>query len=108
MKRFALAGVVALALLALSQQRASADGWGISPGSFSVNLGLNVAWSGCSIGGPGLCNKGPACYGPPGYPAPAMYGAYGAPGYGGYGGYAGFDGHANHAPYPTQVPVYGY
>lgn len=90
MKRFALAAVLALGLFALTANRASAAGfgngpWGISPGSFSIGLGFNVAWSGLSFGNQGYGGGGSPCYGPPA--GPQMYDAYGYGGYGhGYGG----------------------
>jgi hypothetical protein len=108
MKRFLLAGVLALALLGLTQQSAKAEGWGISPGSFSINLGLNVAWSGCSFGS-GCCGGGYGpCYGPGGYAPPAMYQAWGGYPFDAQGFGPGYNGHNGAQPYPTQVPVYGY
>jgi hypothetical protein len=86
MKRIILAAVLAIGLMGVASNKAEASGcggpYGIGPGFFSINLGLNVQWSGLYFGrfpnagyGNGYpCNGGP-CYGPPA--APAMYNAYG-------------------------------
>src|SRR2546423_1425882 len=71
MKKIVLGAALAVGLLALCNGRASAvgfgggNGFGISPGSSSVGLGFNVAWSGISFGpgyGGGGGGGGP-CYG---------------------------------------------
>jgi hypothetical protein len=107
MKRIVLAGVVALALLGLTQERASASGFG--GGGCWITFSCNWGKGGC--GGP--------CYGPGGYPPPVMYqawpGGYGPGGYGpgcygpdcggGFGGYP--MGGDYGGGYP-DTPVYGY
>ncbi len=109
MKRSLLAGVLALALLALSHSSASAQGWGITPGYFSASIGINMAWSGIGLGCTqppcSPCYGGGPCYGPNGYPPPAMYQAWPGAGFP-YGGY-GYDGYNGAPPY-ANVPVYGY
>jgi hypothetical protein len=119
MKRIALAAVLALGLFAVTGSKAEASGfgngtYGISPGSFSVGVGFNVAWSGFSFGQMNGGGGGP-CYGPPagpqmydayGYGGHDYYGGGGYPAYGGYyGGYQGgySSGGPANAP-PAQMP----
>jgi hypothetical protein len=128
MKRIALAGVVALALLGLSRQHAAASGcggFGCTPGYISLSGSIGISWSGfrCGCGpecgpcggpnynlswcGSGCC--GGPCYGPNAYGPPAMFNGWGG-GYGDFGGSPvggvlnGYgDGHGGH-----PVPMYGY
>jgi hypothetical protein len=95
MKRFAWGAVLTLGLVLLAGGKASAAGYGngtygISPGSFSIGVGLNIAWSGVSFGHVNNGGCGP-CYGA----GPQMYDGYGYGGGGYYGGYYGY-------------PAYGY
>jgi hypothetical protein len=105
-----LAAVLALGSLALAGGKADASGfglgngtYGISPGSFSVGVGFNVAWSGLSFGRMDGGGGGAPCYGPPA--GPQMYDAYGHGGnYGsGHYGYQGYYG-----GYPAQGYYGGY
>jgi hypothetical protein len=115
MKKVIIAAILTIALVAATNGKAQANNscsYGIAPGYFSINLGLNIAWSGIQFGHvpPGgyaqpPCNGGP-CYGQPavGYGYGPNYGyAYG-PGYGyGYGAapnYAGNHGYAGYNCYP--------
>src|SRR5262249_62281782 len=72
MKRLVTVGLLALALTAVSEQRAAANGFGISWG---LHLSGNFSWNWCSP----CCS----CYCPP----PCTY-------YGGYGYHAGYAAHA--------------
>ena len=87
MKRLAIAGVLALWLLACSQQRASA--WS----KFNFNIGMNICWE-RSGGCWSFCcsHSSPPC---PSY----------APGFSGWGGFPAYDGHDGLAAYPAYAPA---
>jgi len=96
MKRFLVGCALAMAVLAASEQRASANG----SGSWGFNIGVDVGfkfgwWSNR------CCNCCPNGYGYPGYGPPG----YGPPVYPGYPDHAGMphaDGYAN---VPTSAPA---
>ena len=86
MKRLAIAGVLALGILACSQQRASA--WS----KFCFNVGLNISYESSGFCFSSCCNF----YSPP---CP-----YGGPGFSGFGGYPAY-GHDTYAAYPSYAPA---
>jgi hypothetical protein len=88
MKRLLLATALAVAVIAFSDQRASAWGFGATV-NIGCGVGLTIACTGFSICGQSSCYTPPALY-----DSMSAGGGYGGGGYGGDGGYGGYDGHA--------------
>ena len=90
MKRLAIAGVLALGLLACSQQRASA--WC----KFNFSAGFNISYESSGFCFSSCCNF---------YSPPCPYGGAGFSGYGGFDGGYPADGHDGLAAYPSSAPA---
>jgi hypothetical protein len=103
MKRMLISAALAVVVLAVPQQRASAF-WGVTV-NIGCGIGLTIACAGFSIPcGPPPCA---ASYTPPALWDGAAAGGGYAGGSGGFGGYSGFDGHASLGGGYGSVAYYG-